>query len=103
MTIVVTLTTLPSEKAKDFAYSLVQSKMAACVNIVPKILSVYGFKGEIQEEEEALLVVKSAVEKHDALRAFIEEQHPYDVPEILWFSDVNASKSYRDFVRDWVL
>ncbi|OGQ48050.1 MAG: cation tolerance protein CutA [Deltaproteobacteria bacterium RIFCSPLOWO2_02_FULL_46_8] len=81
---IVTLSTIDSEKeAKKIAKALVESHLAACVNIIPKITSIYEWKEEICEEEELLLVIKTQQNRLEELKATLEELHPYEVPELI--------------------
>lgn len=81
---VVALSTIDSEKeAKKIARALVEARLAACVNIVPKVTSIYEWKEEICEEEELLLVIKTQQKRLEELKAMLEELHPYEVPELI--------------------
>ena len=82
------------EEAHQLARALVEKRLAACVNILPDIRSVYHWKGEIEEEEETLLVIKSSRPLLEELRTEIERLHSYDVPEILAFAVVDGSEKY---------
>ena len=57
--------------------------MAACVNVIPKVVSVYRWEGAVERAEEALLVIKTADDRVDELRERLAQLHPYDVPEIV--------------------
>ena len=86
------------EAAKSIARTLVESKLAACVNIVPQITSIYSWKGEIVEDNEFLLIIKSKSEAYDKLESEIKELHSYEVPEIIAF-DIN--KGLPEYLR-WI-
>lgn len=92
------LTTVGSEEdAARIARHLVETKAAACVSIVAPIRSIYSWKGELQDEREWLLLIKtarSAPELRDALRAV----HPYEVPELLAFPASFADEAYARWV-----
>ncbi|XP_046736059.1 protein CutA homolog isoform X2 [Diprion similis] len=76
--------TVPSnEVAKNISRGLVKNKLAACVNIIPQITSIYEWKGEINEDQEILLMIKTRTEIVDALTKFIKENHPYEVCEVI--------------------
>lgn len=84
------LVTAPSEGvARDLARTLVERRLAACVNVVPGIRSIYRWDDAVQDDGEVLLVVKTTTGRFDELRATVVELHPYDVPEVLGF-DVAA-------------
>jgi len=81
---VVCLSTIDSEKeALKIAKALVEAHLAACVNIIPKVTSVYEWKGEICEETEVLLVIKTQQARLKELKATLEDLHPYEVPELI--------------------
>jgi periplasmic divalent cation tolerance protein len=71
------------EDAQRIARSLIEQRLAACVNIVPGLLSVYRWKGNIESEGEHLLVIKTRRDRIEALRAALVSLHPYDVPELV--------------------
>lgn len=80
----VCLCTAPSaEVAAELARGLVEATLAACVNIVPGVRSIYRWKGEVQDDGEVLLIIKTSAERFDAMRDWLVEAHPYDVPEVL--------------------
>jgi periplasmic divalent cation tolerance protein len=81
---IVALSTVATpEDAERIARALVERRLAACVNVVPKVVSVYRWKGEICRDEELLLVVKTRRERLDALREAVVGLHPYEVPELV--------------------
>lgn len=83
---VAVLSTAPSaEKAAEIGRTLVDEGLAACVNVVPGVRSIYRWKGEICDDAEALCVIKTRRDRLEALRARLVELHPYEVPEILAF------------------
>ena len=94
------LTTVGSEEdAARIARHLVESKVAACVSIVAPVRSFYVWKGELQDENEWLLLIKTArspPEVRDALRAV----HPYEVPEFLAFPASFADEAYAKWVGE---
>jgi periplasmic divalent cation tolerance protein len=79
---VVVLSTAPSaEEAERIATALVDRRLAACVNLVPGVVSIYRWQGARQRESEVLLLIKTRSEKLPALKEALTELHPYDVPE----------------------
>lgn len=95
------LTTAGSEaQARSIARGLVERRLAACVTIVPQACSVYRWKGEIQEEDEKLLLIKSSARLFDRLRDAIRELHSYDVPEVLALPIGQGDPPYLDWLSD---
>lgn len=89
----VVLCTCNEREALRLAHELVRDGLAACVNLVPKLTSVYVWNGEICEDRETLLVIKTTLELMPELRAAIAALHPYEVPEIVALSVDEASSS----------
>lgn len=78
------LSTAPrAEDAEFLARELVERRLAACVNILPPLTSIYRWRGEVERTEEVLMVVKTTEERFEAVREAIVKGHPYDVPEVL--------------------
>lgn len=75
--------TCSPERAPELAGALVERRVAACVNLVPAVRSVYRWNDAVQDDTETLLLIKSPVARFDALRAAILELHPYELPEIV--------------------
>jgi periplasmic divalent cation tolerance protein len=73
----------PRQDAKRIAREIIEKRLAACIQILPAIESVYHWKGEICEDEEALLLIKTDASILDALTAQIVALHPYTVPEVI--------------------
>jgi len=96
--------TAPSrEQAAEIARKLVEERLAACVNIVGDMRSVYRWDGKIHEEEEVLCLVKTRPELLDALTERIRALHPYDVPEILAFEVADGSADYLAWLHESTL
>ena len=92
----------PVEAAPSIARALVEGKFAACVNLIPGVKSVYECEGEICEDGETTLLIKTSRAKMAALRAKLVEIHPYTVPEIIATAiDDDASHTpYVEWVRE---
>ena len=96
----IVLTTVGSAgEGESLARSIVEAKLAACVQIMPQMTSVFSWEGQIQTDPEHLLLIKTLEEKFDDLSAFIKERHSYDVPEIV---AIPAEKVSEDYLK-WVL
>ncbi len=96
MTPVIVLTTVgASFEVQPLALQLVEERLAACVNVVPQIHSVYRWKGKIENDSEQLLLIKTAEERLDALRTTLFAMHPYEVPEFVVIRIDDLSDTYR--------
>jgi periplasmic divalent cation tolerance protein len=103
MDIIICLVTCPSrEVASGLAKTLVDSQVAACVNIVPGLQSVYRWKGEICIDEEVLLIIKSTAQGKDALKKAVLENHPYETPEFVALNAADVSEGYGRWVMESV-
>ena len=92
--------TMPdAAQATALARALVDEGLAACVNLVPGVKSIYQWEGRTQEEEEVLCLIKTRPAVFDRARARILELHPYEVPEILAFAVDDGSPEYLDWLR----
>ena len=97
---VIILTTLgASADARAFARVLVEGRLAACVNVLPPMTSVYRWKGAIEEDREQQLVIKTTSDRVAAIEARFRELHPYELPEFV-ILDADASAAYLAWMRD---
>ena len=90
------------EEGKNIARNLVENKVAACVNIIPNITSIYEWKGVIEEDNEYILFIKTTEEKSALLIQKIKELHSYDEPECVGFKIESGSQSYLKWIEDVV-
>ena len=91
----IVLTTCPdAETAAHIARTLVEERLAACVNILPPMRSVYRWKGRVEEADELLLVIKAAAGPFAALRDRLRALHPYELPEIIAVPIVDGLPEY---------
>ncbi len=81
--LVVLVTTPTPERAAEIARAVVEERLAACGNVLAGVRSVYRWEGKVQEDEEALLVLKTTRDRFEALRARVLALHPYQVPEVI--------------------
>jgi periplasmic divalent cation tolerance protein len=99
--IVVVLSTFPdSETAKRIAQELVKARLAACVNVLPGVESIYQWKGEMESAREVLGLIKTTAATYPTLEARLKELHPYDVPEILAVPADLVHPAYAQWVRE---
>jgi periplasmic divalent cation tolerance protein len=93
--VLVVLVTAPSaEKAAEIARTLVEERLAACGNVVPGLRSIYRWEGKVQEDAEALLVLKTTRARFEALRDRVLALHPYEVPEVIALTVAAGSAPY---------
>lgn len=97
--IVVAYVTAPVAEAPRLARALVERSLAACVNVLPEVRSVYRWRGDVQEEAEALLIIKTTRSGFDALVRAVRELHPYEVPEVIALPVQAGHAPYLDWVR----
>ncbi len=91
----IVLSTCPEgENAESLARALVEQGLAACVNIIPGLRSVYRWKGTVETSDEALLLIKTDQERYAQLERALQERHPYELPEILSVAIDNGLTSY---------
>lgn len=100
---IIILTTTPdTQEAERLARLIVGEKLAACVQILPKITSVYFWEGKVQTESEHLLLIKTLEEKFDALSSFIRQHHSYEVPEIVAIDAGKVSEDYLKWLQGYL-
>jgi periplasmic divalent cation tolerance protein len=92
--IVVLVTTPTPERAAEIARALVEERLAACGNVLPAIRSIYRWEGRVQDDQEALLVLKSTRDRFEALRDRVLALHPYQVPEVIALPVEAGSAAY---------
>ncbi|XP_013418652.1 protein CutA homolog [Lingula anatina] len=91
--------TAPSEDvAKTLARGMVTSKLAACVNIVPRVISVFEWENKIDEEDEVLMMIKTRTSLVDELSEYVKKNHPYDVAEVISTPIENGNPPYLDWI-----
>lgn len=92
--IVVLSTCASADEARRIADELIAQRLAACVNLLPPVRSVYHWKGAVEEGEETLMIIKSARPLFEQLQAAIVRLHSYEVPEIIALPIVDGAASY---------
>ena len=97
------MTTTPNaDEANSLARTIIENKLAACVQILPPMTSVYVWDGSVQTESEHLLLIKTLEEKFDDLERFINANHSYDVPEIVAVKSEAVSNEYLKWINEYV-
>ncbi len=99
----VVLMTVPDlDVARELGRRLVEERLAACANIVPGLMSIFHWDGEVQDQSEVLLILKTTGSAVGALVERAASLHPYDVPEVLGLPVVEGYAPYLDWVRSEV-
>lgn len=96
----VVLCTCPDEAtASGIATALLAEELAACVNCVAGIRSMYRWEGQIRDDTEVLLVIKTTSARYEALETLVRARHPYELPEIIALPVVAGARDYLDWIR----
>lgn len=100
--IVVYVTVGSSSEGERLARALVEERLAACVNRIRAVQSVYRWQGRVEQSEEELLIIKTKRELFDRLRRRVEELHSYSVPEVIALPIVDGSPAYLQWLGEQV-
>jgi periplasmic divalent cation tolerance protein len=100
--LVVVTTAANLSEAEALADRLVAERLAACVQVLPKMTSFYFWEGSVRREAEHLLLIKTLEEKADAVEAFIHENHSYSVPEFVALEAQRVSESYLAWMKEYL-
>jgi periplasmic divalent cation tolerance protein len=96
---VIVLTTFPvAEDVTTLARTLVDERLAACVNVLPPMASIYRWEGAVEQAREHQLIVKTTAARVEALKARLTDLHPYDVPELLVLPLSDGGASYLNWI-----
>lgn len=99
----IVLTTTGSQaEARKIARTLVERRLAACVNIVPQIESIYRWQGNVDNAEEWLLVIKTTADAFEGVRSAIRELHSYELPECICLGIEDGDSAYLDWIASSV-
>ena len=98
--IIVLITCPNKEVSEQIANALLEQKLAACVNIMTPVISLYSWGGEINRDEEMLLIVKSRADLFEELIPAVKNVHPYDVPEIIALPIIMGSQDYLGWIDE---
>ncbi|WP_308419812.1 divalent-cation tolerance protein CutA [Vulcanisaeta souniana] len=98
---IVVLVTVPNRDVGDeIARFLINDKLAACVNVINGLRSIYYWKGGVEEDNETLLIIKSRKDKLNDLIKSIRERHPYKVPEIIALPIIGGLTEYLEWINE---
>lgn len=96
------VTTTDETSAKILANLIITHKLAACVNIIPKITSIYHWDGKVNEDSEVLMMIKTKTSRIDDLIKFVRENHSYSVAEVISIPIENGNPPYLDWISKTV-
>lgn len=99
----VAFVTVPDDKiAKKLAKGIIEQKLAACVNIIPNIQSIYMWEGKINEDSEYLMMIKTRTSRIDELSKWVRDNHPYSVAEVITLPIENGNLPYMKWLSESV-
>lgn len=99
---IVGLVSAPAELADGLATSLVEGGLAACVNVISGVRSVYRWRGEVSRDDESLLVIKTTADLVEAIRAVLATAHPYELFELVTLHIEGGNPPYLDWIAESV-
>ena len=101
---ILVFSTSPDEEVgRAMAKTLVRKRLAACVSVVPGVTSIYRWEGQVREDQECLLIIKSTGDQIEGLTGQIEQLHPYELPEVLAVPVTGGLPAYLDWISNSVL
>ena len=95
---IVFVTAASEQEAASIGRALVEEGLAACANIIPQVRSIYQWKGEVRDERETLIIIKSREDLFERIRSRVKELHSYEVPEI---TAITVDRGDADYVQ-WI-
>lgn len=99
MEYIIVYCTVPNKReGKEIAIALIENSLAACVNIIDKVESVFSWNGELTEEKEAMLIIKTRKELFNKVNRIIQKLHSYNVPEVIAMPIVEADETYLKWI-----
>jgi periplasmic divalent cation tolerance protein len=97
----IVLVTVPTrEVSSRIAHSLISERLAACVNVIPGVESIYRWEGEVTSDSELLLIIKTTDERYVDLEGRVKALHPYATPEVIGFRIERGSEEYLKWLRE---
>ncbi|KAH8584296.1 Cuta1 Divalent Ion Tolerance From Cryptosporidium Parvum Iowa [Cryptosporidium sp. chipmunk genotype I] len=100
--ILIYISTSSQDEATSIAKTLVDEELCACVSIIPTVRSLYKFKGQVHDENESILLVKTTSQLFNALKEKVTEIHSYEVPEIIATKIIYGNEKYINWVNQTV-
>jgi Uncharacterized protein involved in tolerance to divalent cations len=97
---IVLTTTGTQEEARKIAYALVERRLAACVNLVPHLESVYRWQDKVESAQEWLVLIKTQADLFERVRDAVKELHSYDLPECVMLEVTAGSHEYLDWIAE---
>lgn len=97
--IVIYCTTPNKKEGREIAKALVENHVAACVNLIDKVESVFSWDGELCEEKEVLLIIKTRKELFERVKFIIQKLHSYTVPELIAIPIIEADETYLKWIE----
>ena len=94
----VLLVTCPGDVAKAIAMALLEKRLAASVNMIPAVSSLYWWRDKIESSNETLLLIKTRVDAFENIKKVVEDMHPYEVPQIVLLPIVAGSEDYLSWI-----
>ena len=99
MSVLICLSTCPDAASADrIATVLVEERLAACVNVLPGVRSTYRWQGQVQRDDEVLLMIKTTTDRLDDLRERLPALHPYELPELIAVEATGGLPAYLDWI-----
>lgn len=96
---IIALATAPDATvARNLSHQLVEKKLAACVNLIPNISSIYIWQETVEESDEVLMLIKTSKNHFTAIEQLLKEEHPYEVPELISCTIEQISNSYQQWL-----
>ena len=100
--IVVLITVASNEEAMSLGKILVEKKLVACANVIPNVSSIFQWNGDIKQERECLMILKSRMGIFKTLEDTVKAHHSYDVPEIIALSIAKGSSEYLSWIHEMI-
>ncbi len=88
------------EEAEKIASALIEERLAACVNIIPQVFSMYRWKGKVEKDSEVKMIIKTTLDCSEVLIPRVQELHSYDVCEVTVLPILNGNPSYLDWIEE---